>query len=120
MDQRQARTRKRAISAAMLSSARKALPDSRMACASYMPALAVACAVHDLSRCEASGGCCSADSTSVYSAAACLAILQKPSTPCQHRLEFLEQRPCDIINMQPALPPGEDHASIFCSGAACQ
>ena len=76
IDKTQVGTRRRAISAATLSSARKALPDSRMACASYMPALAVACAVHDLSRCDASGGCCSADSTSVYSAAACFAILQ--------------------------------------------
>jgi hypothetical protein len=77
MQQQQFHTRRRAISEATLSSARKALPDSRMACASYMPALAVACAVHDLSRCDASGGCCRADRTSAYSAAACLAILHE-------------------------------------------
>ncbi len=58
------RTRRRAISEAMLSSAWKALPDSSSACASYSPAFAVACAAHDLSRWLASGVCPSADSTS--------------------------------------------------------
>lgn len=70
-------TRRRQISLATWSSACRASPEESRACASYTPDLALACAVQDLSRCDARGGCPRAARTSAYSAAACFAILRR-------------------------------------------
>ena len=80
MREREGGTRRRQISLATWSSTCRASPEESRACASYTPDLAEACAVQDLSRCAARGGCPSAARTSAYSAAACFAILRCPSS----------------------------------------